>query len=144
MKSWRRLGSGAGVALAILLLTAAPASAHTITGVAPTDYRSEILAVTPTWAGVSVRLLDLGNRVELVNTGPTDVVVLGYQGEPYLRVGPSGVFENRRSPSVALNKVTATTSASTTTTVPPANAAAVGPPSWRRTGGGHSVRWRDR
>ena len=130
--------------MALVLVTAPPASAHTITGVAPTDYRSEILGVNPNWAGVSVHLLDLGNRVELVNTGPVDVVVLGYQGEPYLRVGAAGVFENRRSPSVALNKATATGTATPTTTVAPAGAGALSPPSWRRTGGGHSVRWRDR
>src|SRR5205823_199713 len=82
--------AGAGAAMALVLVTAPPASAHTITGVAPTDYRSEILGVNPKWAGVSVHLLDLGNRVELVNTGPVDVVVLGYQGEPYLRVGAAG------------------------------------------------------
>jgi hypothetical protein len=90
---------------------------------------------------VSVHLLDLGNRVELVNRGAVDVIVLGYQGEPYLRVGPTGIFENRRSPSVALNRATAT---STPTTTPPSNPGAVGPPSWHRTGGGRAVRWRDR
>jgi hypothetical protein len=130
--------------LVLVVMAAGRADAHTITGVAPTNYKSEVVAVSPTLPGVRVRLLDLGNRVELTNTGATDVVVLGYQGEPYLRVGPGGVFENSRSPSVALNKVTATTSASTTTTVPPNTGAALVAPSWHRTGGGRSVRWRDR
>jgi hypothetical protein len=141
--SLRRLAATGGAALALVLVGATPAAAHTITGVAPTNYRSEIVGVNPKWAGVSVRLLDLGNRVELVNNGRADVVVLGYQGEPYLRVGPGGVFENRRSPSVALNKVTAT-AATTSTTVPHSNADALAPPEWRRTGDGNSVRWRDR
>jgi hypothetical protein len=141
----RRLAATGGAALALVVFTASPAAAHTITGVSPTDYRSEIVTVTPKWPGVSVRLLDLGNRVELVNTGPVDVVVLGYQGEPYLRVGPTGVFENRRSPSVALNRVTASGSSTSTTAVPPSSTgAAFATPSWRRTGGGHSARWRDR
>jgi len=131
--------------LVLVISAAAPADAHTITGVAPTDYKSEVIAVSPALPGVRFRLLDLGNRVELTNTGAVDVVVLGYQNEPYLRVGPSGVFENSRSPSVALNKVTATTIASTTTTTaPPRTAATLTPPLWHRTGGGRSVRWRDR
>jgi hypothetical protein len=143
VRSLRRLAAAGGVALALVLVGATPADAHTITGVAPTNYRSEIVGVNPKWVGVSVRLLDLGNRVELVNKGRADVVVLGYQGEPYLRVGPAGVFENRHSPSVALNKVTAT-GATTSTTVPPSNADALAPPEWRKTGEGNSVRWRDR
>lgn len=144
MLSLRRLGAAGGAALALVMVGAPPADAHTITGVAPTDYRSEIVGVNPAWPGVSAHLLDLGNRVELVNKGKADVVVLGYQGEPYLRVGPAGVFENSRSPSVALNKATAT--GTTTTTAPPANASAepIPQPSWHRTGDGDSVRWRDR
>lgn len=127
----------------VVVAGAAPAEAHTVTGVSPTDYRSEIVGANPRLADVSVHLLDLGNRVELVNRGTTDVVVLGYQGEPYLRVGPAGVFENRRSPSVALNKVTATT-VSPTTSAPPPSADVLAAPSWHRIGGGRSVRWRDR
>ena len=144
MATLRRLGTAVGAGFVLLLLAAGPADAHTITGVTPTDYKSEVVAVSPSLPGVRVRLLDLGNRVELTNTGSVDVVVLGYNNEPYLRVGPGGVFENSRSPSVALNKVTATTAATTTTTVPSQNTAALTPPSWRRTGGGRSVRWRDR
>ena len=137
----RRLAAAGGAGLVLALLAAPPAEAHTVTGVSPTNYRSEVLGMSPRLPGVSVHLLDLGNRVELVNQGAVDVIVLGYQGEPYLRVGPAGVFENRRSPSVALNRVTG---ASTPTTTALPNPASFGPPSWRRTGGGRSVRWRDR
>jgi hypothetical protein len=137
------LAAAVGAVLALVLVGATPADAHTITGVAPTDYRSDVLGVNPRLPGVSVRLLDLGNRVELVNKGAVDVVILGYQGEPYLRVGPGGVFENSRSPSVALNRVSATSSP-TTTAVSAPTASALGPPSWHRAGDGRSVRWRDR
>ncbi|MBV8559541.1 MAG: hypothetical protein JO050_02120, partial [Acidimicrobiia bacterium] len=141
MLSLRTLVAAAGAGLVLVILAAPPAEAHTVTGVSPTDYRSEVLGVTPPLPGVSVRLLDLGNRVEVVNTSASDVVVLGYQGEPYLRVGPSGVYENRLSPSVALNSVTAT---NTSPSTPPLAAGAQPAPSWRRIGGGRSVRWRDR
>jgi hypothetical protein len=137
----RRLVAAVAVAAAVVLGEGAPAEAHTVTGVQATNYRSQIVAVSPTLAGVRVRLLDLGNRVELRNTGPDDVVVLGYQGEPYLRVGPSGVYENRRSPAVYLNR--ATTGPTTNTTLP-RQADAAAPAEWHRVGGGPSVRWHDR
>ena len=117
----RRLAAAAGAGLVLVAVGAAPAEAHTITGVSPTDYRSEIVGVNPRLPGVSVRLLDLGNRVELVNRGATDVIVLGYQGEPYLRVGPAGAFENRRSPSVIASTTKARTGITSVSTRRPAS-----------------------
>jgi hypothetical protein len=83
---------------------AAPASAHTVGGASPTNLRSEITRVTPPLHGVEVNVVEAGNRLELVNTSAADVVVAVYQGEPYLRVGPSGVFENVHSPATYLNR----------------------------------------
>ena len=51
-----------------------------------------------------MRVVDLGNKLELTNRTRTDIVVLGYDGEPYLRVGPRGVYENLRSPATYLNR----------------------------------------
>jgi hypothetical protein len=134
----------AALALAVTAVTleASPASAHTVTGVAATNYRSEIVSVSPRVPGVKVRLLDLGRRVELTNHSSTDVVILGYEGEPYLRVGPGGVSENRRSPATYLNRPTLANAGTTTTLPPTADARAA--PAWHRTGSGRSVRWRDR
>jgi hypothetical protein len=90
-------------------------------------------------AGVRVRLLDLGRRVELAVSGPDEVVVVGYQGEPYLRVGPTGVFENRRSPTLYRNRTQPGGKAATVPTTADATAA----PEWHRTSTGHTARWRD-
>jgi hypothetical protein len=84
-----------------------------------------------------VRITDLGTKVELTNDGSREVVVLGYDSEPYLRVGPNGVFENRRSPATYLNRSTTITSA------PPKSADAKATPVWRRVSTGTSVRWHD-
>ena len=127
------------VGVALVVVAAPPAAAHTVTGVSPTNYKSELLAVTPPVPGVSLRLLDLGNRIELVNHNRFTVVVLGYSGEPYLRVGPTGVFENTHSPAVYLNKAAAGSSTSL-----PRQADASAPPSWHRTSTSPSVKWRDR
>jgi len=122
-----------------VLLPAGPASAHTVSGGGATNFRSELVSVSPPVPGLTFRVVENGRRVKLTNTGPGDVTVLGYVGEPYLRVGPTGVFENTRSPSVALNSPTA---------LPPAQGAPPpappsGPPVWRRLSGGHTVFWHD-
>ena len=136
-----RAAAAIGLALGSMVLAAPPASAHTVTGVQPTNFKSRIVSVSPRVAGITVRLLDLGNRVQLVNRTGSDVIVTGYQAEPYLRVGPRGVFENLHSPAVYLNRTT--TGPTTSTTLPPA-ADPSAPPQWHRTGGGSEVRWRDR
>src|SRR5437764_832098 len=69
-----------------------------------TNWRSTLEAVTPPVTGVRVSVVDLSQRLKLSNAGPTEVMVLGYHGEPYLRVGPAGVFENVRSPAHFLNR----------------------------------------
>jgi len=87
-----------------VVATSGPASAHTLSGPRPTNFRTTLRAVTPRIAGVEVRVVDLGNKLRLTNRTPIDVVVLGYDGEPYLRVGPRGVYENLRSPATYLNR----------------------------------------
>lgn len=137
-----RLRAGAlfaGLVTVILIASAPPAEAHTISGMEATNYRSEILAISPPDPNISVRLLELGRRVQLTNRGTTDIVVLGYEGEPYLRLGPGGVFENTRSPTLYRNQLSVDGS------VPevPKSADAQAAPRWKRTGGGNTVTWRD-
>lgn len=136
-----RAAAALGLAATLLLAMAAPASAHTIGGVAATNYRSELTSMSPAVPGITLKIRDLGRRVELFDHANQDLIVLGYQGEPYLRVGPAGVFENRRSPSLYQNRIT--TGNTAVVNLPPEadpNAA----PDWHRRGGGSSVSWRDR
>jgi hypothetical protein len=65
------------------------------------------------------------------------VVVLGYRLEPYLRVGPAGVFENRRSPSSYTNRFRTAPASIPSEFDPEA------PPEWRRIGDGPSVAWHE-
>ncbi len=127
-------------AVVIVCLDASAAAAHTASGPRPTNYRTTLESVSPRIAGVSIRIVDLGNKVELTNRTATDVTVLGYDGEPYLRVGPDGVYENLRSPATYLNRTRAGT------TPVPAIARGTGastPPRWHRVSGSHTVRWHD-
>ena len=134
-----RAASAAIAALAVLVVTAPPAAAHTISGIASTNYESVLLGPTPSIPGISVRLRDLGRRVEVVNTTAVDLVISGYGLEPYLRVGPSGVYENTRSPTLYKNRVT---TPGVAVVIPP-QATSVASPDWRRLSGDHVVRWRD-
>jgi hypothetical protein len=88
--------------LAVLLL-AGPAQAHVGGGVAGSDFDGRVLAVTPAMPGVSVRILQFGDELELVNRSNTEVLVPGYSDEPYLRIGPDGVWRNARSPATYIN-----------------------------------------
>jgi hypothetical protein len=132
-----------GVMVMATLAPATPAHAHAVTGVKASDYRSEIVGISgpsDARALLDVRLLDLGRRVELVNRGTVDVVVLGYDGEPWLRVGPRGTFENEYSNSAYQERQRR----GRVSGPPPDPARAAGEPRWRRTGDGNALRWRDR
>jgi hypothetical protein len=127
------------VAAAVLLVsTAGPAAAHVIgAGPRPTNYRTEVRGIDPAVPGLEARTTAAGDRLELVNRTGEEVVVLGYRLEPYLRVGPDGAFENRRSPSAYANRFT-TAPASIPAEFDPA-----APPAWRRIGDQPRVAWHD-
>ena len=120
-----------------MIATATPAAAHTVGGVNATNYRTEIRSVTPAAAALTIRAIDNGARLELTNSGRQDVVVEGYDGEPYLRIGPRGVFENARSPARYLNRVLRNPEP------PPASADPDAPPEWVRVSSGNTARWHD-
>jgi hypothetical protein len=116
----------------VLMGSAAPASAHAGMVVA-TNYQARI----NDQAGLEVRVVEAGGRVELTNRSSRELTVLGYEGEPYLRVSRNGVFENRNSPATYLN---ATRGGGQQ---PPPSATADARPLWTRIGDGPTVRWHD-
>ncbi|MGB2567539.1 hypothetical protein ACPFP2_03675 [Micromonospora citrea] len=133
----RRAGLVVTAALVTVLTVAAPAAAHGADAPDGTDYRSEVTGLTPARPDLTVRAVEAGARLELVNTGGRDVEVIGYSGEPYLKVGPGGAYENTRSPATYLNR----TLAGDTTL--PAEADPAAPPQWRRIADEPRARWHD-
>jgi hypothetical protein len=126
--------------LAGFLLTvvfASPAAAHGVGGVEPRNYETTLLRLVPRVAGVEVAVVDLGDRLSLTNHTARDVVVLGYDDEPYLRVGPRGVFENRRSPATYLNRALVPDAA------PPKIANSSATPEWDKLSSATTVTWHD-
>ncbi|MFD2090636.1 hypothetical protein [Blastococcus deserti] len=94
------------VVLAALLATlavAGPAAAHVGGEAAGSNFAGRVLAMTPEVPGVSLRVLEFGDALELVNRTSAEVLVPGYDDEPYLRIGPDGVWRNANSPATYIN-----------------------------------------
>jgi hypothetical protein len=119
------------------LVAAAPASAHSADAPTATDYRVTVLAVNPPLPGLTVRTIEAGARLELVNHSSHTIEVLGYSGEPYLRIGPDGVYQNDASPATYLNETLAGGVA------PPPTAGSAMPPLWTKLSAAPAVLWHD-
>jgi hypothetical protein len=135
-----RVAAIVALGAATLAVTAAPASAHNASGPRPTNYLTTLSSISPRIPGVTVRVVELGNKIQLTNRTDADVIVLGYNSDPYLRVGPRGLYENLRSSSTYLNRTR------TGTADVPAIATGTGastPPRWHRISGSHTATWHD-
>lgn len=101
------------------------------------DFVSTITAFDPGLDGITVTTPAGSGLLTLTNTSAATVTIRGYDGEPYRRVGPDGIYENTRSPATYLN-------ADLTGAAPvPDGASADAPPDWRRIGDGPTVTWHD-
>jgi hypothetical protein len=102
----RRLTAAAlsGVVGAALAVVATPVVAHADPA-GPTDFRSEITRLDPPTDAVTASIVG-GDAFVLLEVAPgTEVVVVGYAGEPYLWFRPDGsVAENASSPARYLNE----------------------------------------
>ena len=135
----RRLCTMVVLAVGLVLLSASPASAHAGASGEPetTNYRSRILSVEPELPDFSIQVIDAGSRLELVNRTGSEIVVLGYEEEPYLRLTKDGVYENTRSRATYLNA-----NRNASIEVP----SDVGPeytPEWRKVSSERTARWHD-
>lgn len=134
-----RLAAGLVVALAaglgLLLVDAAPAAAD---GARPSGYESVVDRVEPAVDGARVEVVG-GDAFLQVRTRPgTEVVVPGYDGEPYLRITRDGVVQvNRRSPAYWLNQSRNGRSSL------PQSASSAADPEWQSTGAVGRVAWHD-
>jgi len=90
----------AAAAAAVLLAGAPLAAAHQ----GNPNMRSEVTAITPKTDGVTVTVLNNDDRLELHNTSGKDIVIAGYEDEPYARVLGDGTVEvNTNSEAHYLN-----------------------------------------
>jgi hypothetical protein len=97
-----------------------------------------VTAVAPKLDGLRVQVLQGDDRLDVRNDSGREVVIEGYEGEPYLRFGAAGgVFRNANSPATYLNEERYGT------VDVPASASKTAPPRWEKIARGRSYDWHD-
>jgi hypothetical protein len=119
----------AGVAL-----RPAPALAHTISSdPVAGNYRSQVLAIVPATPLLRLRVVDGDQRLWMSVAPGARAVVLGIQGEPFLRFAGGRVDVNTRSATASIDRL-----------IPGAPApsfAASARPAWRQVASGQAYMW---
>ncbi|HEY7582190.1 MAG TPA: hypothetical protein VIB78_01040 [Acidimicrobiia bacterium] len=93
-----------GVALVGTFLLVGPATPALADPATPTNYRSEVTEIDPPTSEFSASIVGGDSFLQISVPEGTEVEVLGYQEEPYVRVDPAGtVWANRMSPAFYLN-----------------------------------------
>jgi len=119
-------------AIAAALVAAAGATAHGRHGTAD-GYIATFVAVKPNVLGVLVNVFGPENLLRVTNYSGETVVVLGADGEPYLRFAPKAVYENAASPTTYLNASRPV----------PSSARSDAEPRWREVATGASHTWHE-
>ena len=69
------------------------------------NYRSTVRAVTPATQGLQIQVLNLDDRLQVINRSGKTVLIGGYNRDTYARVQPDGTVQvNTRSPAYFLNQ----------------------------------------
>ena len=119
------------VSLAFLALVSPVAVAHQ----GNPNFSSQVTDSVP---GVEAEVLSLDDRIHVRADPGTEVIALGYEGEPYVRFSPDGTVEvNQRSPATYLNQ-----DRFADVEVPP-QADPEASPEWREVAAGGTYDWHD-
>jgi len=103
------------------------------------NYESTILSIVPAVPGLEITTYGVAGGIRLENRSGQDVVVLGYDNEPYLRINDSGTFVNLNSRAAYTNQ-----SPDANVEVPErASADPTAEPEWVQTSRRKYVRWHD-
>ena len=101
------------------------------------NYETNILSVAPDAAGIEVSTFGVDGGIKLVNRSSLEVIVLGYNNEPYLRLDPTGTYANLNSPATYVN-------GRRDANVPvPEEVTSSTTPNWYQLSYGNSVSWHD-
>ncbi len=121
--------------LAVLTLAASPAAAH----LGRPGYTAAVRTVSPTVAGLDVRILGGDDQLSVTNHTTNAITVLGDEGEPYVRLRPDGaVAVNVNAPSFYRDGGPATAAAV------PATASSDATARWQTVATNGTYAWHDR
>lgn len=102
------------------------------------DYTSTVTAIAPKLGGLTAQVLQGDDRLDVRNDSGRELLIEGYEGEPYLRFGAEGgVFRNANSPATYLNEDRYGA------VEVPASATKAARPRWERVARGRSYDWHD-
>jgi hypothetical protein len=124
-----RLSVALAACAAAAAIGPAPAGAHVGSGLISTSYEARIDAIRPPVPGVTATVLDGDLKLRIDAAPPHVVTVLGVIHEPFIRIGPGGVFVSSRSP---------TAESAGLVTLQQMRAA-----HWIRLSGGHAFAWHE-
>jgi hypothetical protein len=117
------------------LINPVPAAAHIVgTGGSPTNYRTTVTAIRPAVPTVAVTVGIGGKWVRVTNQGAAEIMILGYRGEPFLRLS-----QNR----VQINELSGTAAETGQTPGNPPSADLAAGPRWVQPRDGDSATWTD-
>ena len=119
-------------ALVLVVASPGPAVAH----VNPANYVTAITSVRPAVLGLGVTAASDGSSLTITNRTGRTVVVLGYEGEPYLKITAHGVWRNTLSPATYLN-------VGRTVGKVPDSANPDAPPEWQQVSGSNTYQFHD-
>jgi hypothetical protein len=92
------------------LVVPSPAAAHVRSGVVAVDYRAHLVLLSPELrAALAARVYQSDRAIQLDVRDDHSITVLGYLGEPFLRLDPRGLGVNATSPTAASAKLLSTT-----------------------------------
>lgn len=147
----RRTAAALAVPVLAAVLAAAPASPaaasgdHSGMGPDARFYRSWVTSVEPAVPGLDVTVTRTGEQVTVTNRTGRTVEVVGYAGEPYLRLTAAGVEENAASVSAHLNARVAAARGDASTPLPVGERQSdpLAPARWTPVSAGSSWSWQD-
>jgi hypothetical protein len=124
-----------GVAAVFVLTATTPAMADSAR---PTNYRSEVEGIEPPTPDAQAKVVGGDAFLDLTVQPGTEVVVLGYEAEPYLHIDDTGlVWVNTSSPAYYLNNDRYARVSVPSTAFPEAE------PTWVQVGAGGRFGWHD-
>jgi hypothetical protein len=134
----RSIGAAGAIVATVVLVALGRADPAAADPPVPTEYRSTVDAIEPAADGVRAEVVGGDAFLELKVDGGLEVMVMGYQGEPYLRFRPDGTVQrNLRSPATYVND-----SRDAAVEVP-GSADPEAEPDWETVAGGGAYAWHD-